>query len=117
MLSFEGETSGGIDAADAAAEILAQLFCITLFLNKLAWQLGQAQKVENQKKWRTGISDAIIKITVGETLTVSFCPFLRVGDVKCKVNGELGNLCLSCGSTTNWLYSWQVTSPSGSHFL
>lgn len=50
MLSFEAETPGGIGAADAAAEILAQLFCVTLFLNKPAWQLGRAQKEESQQR-------------------------------------------------------------------
>ena len=43
---------------------------------------------------------------------------LSLGDVKCKLNSVLGNAGSSCGSTSDWIYQWQVTLPlPPSHFL
>lgn len=99
--------------------VLLMVLCTpsTTFLHpfaqdKLGWHLGQDTEGGEPKG---SLSDRLIRITTGETL-----PFPRTHllvDVKCKLKRELGNLVFSCGSTTNGLYSWQVTSPSGSHVL
>lgn len=68
-----------------------------------------AQKVENQKRKKASMIESSGLQLVKPPLFPSI--LLCLGDFQCKLNRELGNLGFSCGSASNWLYRWQVTSP------
>lgn len=105
--SFEGEKTSVGCWQCCCCGVLSQLFSITLLQATLFWQLRQDTKggeSGEMKRQRQNHHD------YRWCNSTSSLTLLCLGDAECKLNQQLGNSGFSCGSLSNWLFRWQVTS-------